>query len=475
MGRDRRTSSSIGLVALLLIASPSLLIAQETEQADDRNWIARTWDRIPHEERDIDWLTGDFNIWSGLAGAAVILAADDAASSSNPGQGLVVPGAPLSDVTKFGDDIYTMIPGTAYVTSLAARDYQGFILMGIHNATSSAIMQGLKDGVGQRRPDDSSNKSFPSGHTNTAFLGAAYLQQRYGPRWGVPAYVAAIAVAWTRVYSNVHYVNDTVAGASIAMMSSWAIVPPYESERRERWADLERFRKMSYEFEMTFNDVDRNLVQAPSPGGDTFTNPIDKPVAEPWANSHVAFHYHMNPRQSIVTYFSPWEIRSFGQFAAPVNFAGETFPAATDIRSTHRLFHYSLQYRHAVVSNERLRLRLGAGVSGMQAKQELFIVDDTAPNRQGLTAEAKANSFYPALHADAELALFWKLLLDAEIGYGSNGDNTYSDISVQLMLRFNRKWSVSAGIREYESEIKDGSLSNDFKRSGPAVNFVYSF
>ena len=41
------------------------------------------------------------------------------------------------------------------------------------------------------RPDASNPKSFPSGHTFAAFSGASFLNRRYGPKYGIPAFVAA--------------------------------------------------------------------------------------------------------------------------------------------------------------------------------------------------------------------------------------------------------------------------------------------
>ena len=213
------------------------------DQVDDAgNWLQRTWDRIPHEERQIPGLVGDFKLWSVLVGAAVLAGAIDASNGSTRPTGLLDPNDPLTDVTTYGDDIYKLIPGAAYGATLFSKDWQGLVLMGLHNAASSSVMQFLKDEVRQRRPNDQSNTSFPSGHTNTAFVGAAFLQQRYGSMWGIPAYVSAGIVGWTRIHSNVHYMNDVISGASLAMISAWAIVPPCEADRRARWEDLERFR-----------------------------------------------------------------------------------------------------------------------------------------------------------------------------------------------------------------------------------------
>ena len=446
--------------------------------ADDRpadSWLESKVNRISHKERELPWLVGDCNIYCGIVSAAVVGYAASQAANDSPFKGLGGAFGVKGDVVNMGDDLYTLPTASGYVTSLLAKDYRGFAYMGIHNAFSSAVMQALKDEVRQRRPGDQSNSSFPSGHTNTAFLGAAFMQQRYGSRWGVPSYVTAIAVAWSRIYGNKHYVNDTIAGASIGMMSAWWLVPPYESERRDHWADLERERPLSYEFEMTLNDVDKNLLQSPASGGDVFTSPLDRQVNEPWANSHIEVEYRPNDKQSWSARFTPWEIRSFGQFSQSTTFAGSTFPASQQLRVAHFLWNYGAQYRHTMVSSERAQLRLGGGLSGQSAEQEIFIVDDTQPERRGQTAKASADVFYAVAHVDADFNLFWKLWLSGELDYGTSGDSTFTDWSARLKIRFSPKWDASVGWREFSSDIKESSLRNDFQRSGPAFNFVYSF
>lgn len=56
----------------------------------------------------------------------------------------------------------------------------------VSDAFSVALMAGavnsLKYTCRMPRPDGSNNKSFPSGHTATAFMAATMLHKEYGPR-----------------------------------------------------------------------------------------------------------------------------------------------------------------------------------------------------------------------------------------------------------------------------------------------------
>lgn len=73
----------------------------------------------------------------------------------------------------------------------------------------------LKLAVGRPRPDLSDNRSFPSGHASNAFALATVANAHFGPKVGVPAYLAAAAIGLARVEKNVHNLSDVLAGAAL--------------------------------------------------------------------------------------------------------------------------------------------------------------------------------------------------------------------------------------------------------------------
>jgi hypothetical protein len=93
--------------------------------------------------------------------------------------------------------------------------------------TSYAIMAttvlGLKSIVHEERPDGSSNNSFPSGHTATAFAGAEFLWQEYKDKsiwYGIAGYAVATGTGLFRIYNNRHWLTDVTAGAGIGILST---------------------------------------------------------------------------------------------------------------------------------------------------------------------------------------------------------------------------------------------------------------
>lgn len=77
----------------------------------------------------------------------------------------------------------------------------------------------LKYGIDAERPNGG-GQSFPSGHTSMAFAGAEFIRKEYGGYWGIPAYLAASYVGWSRVESRNHWTADVLAGAAIGVFSN---------------------------------------------------------------------------------------------------------------------------------------------------------------------------------------------------------------------------------------------------------------
>jgi len=85
---------------------------------------------------------------------------------------------------------------------------------------SQVMVQSLKYIVRRDRPDHSNNKSFPSGHSASAFATATVLQRYYGWKVGVPAYAVGSYVALARMSWNRHHASDVVMGAGFGIAAA---------------------------------------------------------------------------------------------------------------------------------------------------------------------------------------------------------------------------------------------------------------
>lgn len=76
----------------------------------------------------------------------------------------------------------------------------------------------IKVAADRTRPNGDPH-SFPSGHASTSFATATVLQEHYGWKVGVPAFVAAGYTAVSRVTGNQHWASDVVFGAALGIAS----------------------------------------------------------------------------------------------------------------------------------------------------------------------------------------------------------------------------------------------------------------
>ena len=77
-----------------------------------------------------------------------------------------------------------------------------------------------------KRPNGDPRNSFPSGHVALAMSGATFLDQRYGWRWGAPAYAASAYIAYVRVDENKHHWRDVIASGVLSYGVAMLFVTP---------------------------------------------------------------------------------------------------------------------------------------------------------------------------------------------------------------------------------------------------------
>lgn len=96
---------------------------------------------------------------------------------------------------------------------------------------SQAFVQAVKYTVQRERPDGSNNKSFPSGHSASAFATATVLQRHYGWKIGVPAYALGGYVSLARMAWNRHHATDVVMGAAFGIASARTVTMSMSKSR----------------------------------------------------------------------------------------------------------------------------------------------------------------------------------------------------------------------------------------------------
>jgi len=166
-----------------------------------------------------------------ICGTARGLASDSIASAGDilqfflpaaaAGMTLVLPASSGSSGTEF------TLPGTSAGVSFGRWDGQGALEFGESAAITLGVTYALKHTVSERRPNGGA-ESFPSAHTSISVSAAEFIRKRYGWEYGIPAYLLAGFVGYSRVEAREHYPHDVIAGAAIGFASSFILTKPYK-------------------------------------------------------------------------------------------------------------------------------------------------------------------------------------------------------------------------------------------------------
>ncbi len=347
-------------------------------------------------------------------------------------------------------------------------DPVGMIQYGASASATSIITDLLKTGVAKRRPgggDDTT--SFPSGHTTAVFSSAAFLQSRYGSRVGVPAYLAAALTAASRVASGRHFLDDVVAGASIAMIFNWALVRPYRPRvagaRRRGQSPIWR-----YEFDVGVSRALENEVQAPVPDGSSM-DLTSFGSAERRTPYTAATLEYRNPgsEHEFALRILPYDAQGLIVFADPRSAGGVTFPSGVETRVRYTSNEIRLRYRRTLRGRYPVRVKIGGQVSALHHRIDL--------SQPGLVARGGAVSWQLGPHAYLGYELCRGVEAWAELdalvhlhGYALGGQTG-------VRWKFHREWDVGLGVRYDQRSTRASTLNNEFSFIGGFISIGHTF
>jgi membrane-associated phospholipid phosphatase len=156
---------------------------------------------------------------------------------------LDVPVRQLSDAADFSRLWLGIAAGTAVLGGGRGRRaaLEGVVSIGV---ASVAVNLGVKNIARRRRPDRAEpalfharhvpmprSASFPSGHAASAFA-FAYAIGRHLPALAVPIRLLAVAVAYSRVHTGVHYPGDVVVGSIVGAGTGAMVAAVFDRSSR---------------------------------------------------------------------------------------------------------------------------------------------------------------------------------------------------------------------------------------------------
>ena len=129
---------------------------------------------------------------------------------------------------KSGDIGVVAIPVAGYLATFATGDAGGRDAFHKSFMSTFGVTCALKFFIDKPRPANNGHFAFPSAHAAHSFQGAAFIQRRYGWACGIPAYLGAAYVGWSRIEANKHDGYDVAAGAAIGILSSYYFTGRYK-------------------------------------------------------------------------------------------------------------------------------------------------------------------------------------------------------------------------------------------------------
>lgn len=383
---------------------------------------------------------------------------------------------------RLGDFLQYALPATGLAATAAYGDGRGTVQWFWSGATTLTFV-GVGKAFGEKsRPDETSATSYPSGHAAWAFWGASFLDTRYGPGWGVPAYALAALTAYSRVETDKHYPDDVLAGASIALLSNFFWVRPLARDitieplttRGGATGFAVRFfdapvRALEYNgrglghtpwqfsYQVATASTRRNVAAAPSASGGRvdvaqLTSPADPAIASSFRLSRV------DGPHEVSLLVAPFGTGASAPLTAPVSFHGTVFGAqATDV--DYRYYDYRLRYRRSYAPLDSVTVRLGGALQA--ARIAIGLAQPEARSAVSVW------SILPLLHASAEwrVARDWLIALSGE-GV-TLGSNRFGEADLRLQYRFCDGWNASIGLTERRSTVDTAALFNDLGQHAP--------
>ncbi|HXC56027.1 MAG TPA: phosphatase PAP2 family protein [Rhizomicrobium sp.] len=142
--------------------------------------------------------------------------------------GLAASPAAANGIESAGVDVAIALPLVAGGIAFAHdQDWTGVAQLGADTLATVGTAYALKHVIREERPDGSDFQSMPSDTAALAFAPAAFLWDRYGWEYGVPAYAAAAFVGYSRVDARKHHWYDVAASAGIAWGFSQVFTTQY--------------------------------------------------------------------------------------------------------------------------------------------------------------------------------------------------------------------------------------------------------
>lgn len=124
-----------------------------------------------------------------------------------------------SKIEYVGDILQYLIPWSGLMAIALEGNIgaaQNWLFWGVTNALLTLLLKYLFNFTPLGRRPNGGPYAFPSGHTSSAFMGAAFFHFYFGLSWAFGPYLLAAFTGYSRIHANKHHLRDVLAGAALA-------------------------------------------------------------------------------------------------------------------------------------------------------------------------------------------------------------------------------------------------------------------
>ena len=347
-----------------------------------------------------------------------------------------------------------------------------------------------KHALSKRRPNGDNTRSFPSGHTFSAFSGAAFNQSLYGYSLGIPSYLTAAFVGLSRIDAKQHFADDVLGGASIALLSNWYFTEKMNSSSQdvqplilthqdstlvglsgstEQLLKDQTFKSPRVLFRYSFGPSDPNRVQL-SQSSQSPMEFTDIPREfEHIYTSKAHIEYFFKSSNSAFVELRPFEWINRGNLPQNLNYDGVAWPTGQPVITDWRQYNLMLAYRYKPNLHRRWDISLGLGSLLSFAKLSIERQDET------LRSEMSDINFYPM----AELRSFYLISQQLRFGFILSGfpvqDQGFEDLTVSINYQLSPRWGTHLQYNSFRQRTKLASVDVENHQDTLWLGLSYSF
>lgn len=377
------------------------------------------------------------------------------------------------NVETAGDYLQVILPAVAFGSSYFFDDqstpdnlrYKQFVKSFSLGLATTHL---LKFSLEKRRPNGNNENSFPSGHTFAAFSSAAFINSRFGAKYGLPSYLLAGFVGYSRVKSQNHFADDVFAGALIGYLYN-----EYFTIRSEDTVVNLNLEKDNYNVNIQV-PLDTYQISISHPLGISFLiGPIyiqelllndstrkafdlfSLPREENYNYSTlIQLNYDINSKRKFLISLFPYEQIVYGQVGTDLQYGSKKFSSQELVEFSWRQFSFDFEFLQTLKKMKSFGLAGGIGALVNFGEIEISSLDETTEyksQRLGVVGSL-------ILEIKCSVGNFSSIL--TKLNWFDDSKTRYVKLGITYSYKLTRRWAALLQVQHDNRKLTFAEINN---------------